>query len=136
MFSKDDILARLHTGDSIETIAAEMTDLLNSANDAYLAAQKSSEKKAKKEKIARQFNDLVREYAMIECPEAVSVMDMEEEDIDAVIEAMDEMFKLLNFSMSMKSMFAEPQICDRKAKINSPKSDDEILANFISKICQ
>lgn len=136
MFKKEDILNQLNSGKSIESIAAELTDALNAANDEYIAAQKVSETRSKKEALARQFCDLIREYAAIECPEATDVLVPDSDDIDAMIDAIDDMFKALQFAMAMKDMFAEPQICNRKASVKLPKSDDDILSDFISKICQ
>ena len=136
MFKKEDILNQLNSGKSIESIAAELTDALNAANDEYIAAQKVSETRSKKEALARQFCDLIREYAAIECPEATDVLVPDSDDIDAMIDAIDEMFKALQFAMAMKDMFAEPQICNRRASTKAPKSDDDVLSDFISKICQ
>lgn len=136
MFKKEDILNQLNSGKSIESIAAELTDALNAANDEYIAAQKVSETRSKKEALARQFCDLIREYAAIECPEAADVLVPDSDDIDAMIDAIDDMFKALQFAMTMKDMFAEPQICNRKASTKASKSDDDILSDFISKICQ
>ena len=136
MFKKEDILNQLNSGKSIESIAAELTDALNAANDEYIAAQKVSETRSKKEVLARQFCDLIREYAAIECPEATDVLVPDSDDIDAMIDAIDDMFKALQFAMAMKDMFAEPQICNRRASAKASKSDDDILSDFISKICQ
>ena len=136
MFKKEDILSQLNSGKSIESIAAELTDALNAANDEYIAAQKVSETRSKKEALARQFCDLIREYAAIECPEAADVLVPDSDDIDAMIDSIDDMFKALQFAMTMKDMFAEPQICNRRASAKASKSDDDILSDFISKICQ
>jgi hypothetical protein len=132
MFKKEDILNQLNSGKSIESIAAELTDALNQANDEYIAAQKVSETRSKKEALARQFCDLIREYAAIECPEATDVLVPDSDDIDAMIDAIDDMFKALQFAMTMKNMFEAPQ----KASVKASKSDDDILSDFISKICQ
>lgn len=136
MFTKEDILKQLNSGKSIETIAAEITDALNEANDEYVAVQAVSAKRDKKIAIAKQFNDLIREYAELECPELASVMTMDEEDVDALIEAMDELFGVVKMASAMKDMFTDPQICNRKAGTKAPKSDDDVLSDFISKICQ
>ena len=136
MFTKENILSQLNSGKSIESIAAELTDALNAANDEYIAAQKVSETRSKKETLARQFCDLIREYAAIECPEAADVLVPDSDDIDAMIDAIDEMFKALQFAMAMKDMFEAPRSNVRKATVAPSKSDDEILANFINKICQ
>ena len=132
MFKKEDILNQLNSGKSIESIAAELTDALNAANDEYIAAQKVSETRSKKEALARQFCDLIREYAAIECPEATDVLVPDSDDIDAMIDAIDYMFKALQFAMTMKDMFEAPQ----KASVKLSKSDDDILSDFISKFCQ
>lgn len=136
MFTKEDILKQLNSGKSIETIAAEITDALNEANDEYVAAQAVSAKRDKKIAIAKQFNDLIREYAELECPELAAVMTMDEEDVDALIAAMDELFGVVKMASAMKDMFADPQICNRRASTKAPKSDDDVLSDFISKICQ
>ena len=136
MFTKEDILKQLNSGKSIECIAAEITDALNEANDEYIAAQEVSAKRDKKIAIAKQFNDLIREYAELECPELASIMTMDEEDVDALIGAMDELFGVVKMASAMKDMFAEPQICNRRASTKAPKSDDDVLSDFISKICQ
>ena len=136
MFTKEDILKQLNSGKSIETIAAEITDALNEANDEYVAVQAVSAKRDKKIAIAKQFNDLIREYAELECPELASIMTMDEEDVDALIAAMDELFGVVKMASTMKDMFADPQICNRRASAKAPKSDDDVLSDFIGKICQ
>ena len=136
MFKKEDILNQLNAGKSIESIAAELTDALNAANDEYIAAQAVSAKRDKKIAIAKQFNDLIREYAELECPELASIMTMDEEDVDALIGAMDELFGVVKMASAMRDMFAEPQICNRRASAQAPKSDDDVLNDFISKFCQ
>ena len=136
MFKKEDILNQLNAGKSIESIAAELTDALNAANDEYIAAQAVSAKRDKKIAIAKQFNDLIREYAELECPELASIMTMDEEDVDALIGAMDELFGVVKMASAMRDMFAEPQICNRRASAKAPKSDDDVLNDFISKFCQ
>jgi ribosome-binding ATPase YchF (GTP1/OBG family) len=136
MFTKEDILKQLNSGKSIETIAAEITDALNEANDEYVAAQAVSAKRDKKIAIAKQFNDLIREYAELECPELASVMTMDEEDVDALIAAMDELFGVVKMASAMKDMFAEPRLYRSQSDTKAPKSDDDVLSDFISKICQ
>jgi ribosome-binding ATPase YchF (GTP1/OBG family) len=136
MFTKEDILKQLNSGKSIECIAAEITDALNEANDEYVAAQAVSAKRDKKIAIAKQFNDLIREYAELECPELASVMTMDEEDVDALIAAMDELFGVVKMASAMKDMFAEPRLYRSQSDTKAPKSDDDVLSDFISKVCQ
>jgi len=56
MYSKDDIVRMLNEGTSIEDIAKSMTDTLNSAHDAYVAAQEEKERENDK---LRELEDIV-----------------------------------------------------------------------------
>lgn len=56
MYSKDDILNMLNEGRSIEDIAKSMTDTLNSAHDAFVAAQEEKERESDK---LRELEDIV-----------------------------------------------------------------------------
>ena len=127
MFTKEAILARMADGESIESIAAEITDLLNAANDEYEAAQAKNAARQKKEEIALAFNDLLVEYAKLECPDVVPMMTMQAEDVDVLIKTFDEMFNVFNMMASLEQKIKAP-------KANAPKSDDEVLNDFISKL--
>ena len=56
MYSKDDILNMLNEGRSIEDIAKAMTDTLNSAHDAFVAAQEEKERESDK---LRELEDII-----------------------------------------------------------------------------
>lgn len=129
MFTKENILDQLNSGKSIDAIAAELTDVLNAANDEYVAAQSKVATRQKKEEIALAFNDLLVEYAKIECPDVVPMMEMQIEDIDILIKTFDEMFNAFNLMVTFEQKMKAP-------KTKASKSDDDILNDFISKICQ
>jgi hypothetical protein len=80
MFNVEDILARLNKGDSIESIAAEMTAVLNEANDAYAAAKETEDRKAQLEVVSRNLIRSLLEYVELVYPEALE--DVTEEDVE------------------------------------------------------
>lgn len=138
MFTKEDILARLKNGDSIDAIADEVSAVLNAANDAYIESQKIDAKKAAKIAIAKQFNDLVIEYAELENPEIADMIaaDMAEEDLGSMVDMLDEFFKMFQAMSALKNsldnMPAEPK--KPAASFTTSVSDDEIIANFIKSL--
>jgi hypothetical protein len=141
MFTKESILKEMRAGASIEDIAAEITELLNEANAEYERQTAASAKRAKKEDIARRFNALVKEYAELECPGASKWMEeaQAEEDMDALIATLDTMFAELRYAMSMVNniqKFADANPVDRTYDTCADLSDDDIIASFLSKICQ
>ena len=107
MFTKEDILTRLKNGDSIDAIADEVSAVLNAANDAFIESKKIDAKKAAKIAIAKQFNDLVIEYAELENPEVADMIaaDMEEEDLGSMVDMLDEFFKMFQTMSEMKKSF-------------------------------
>jgi hypothetical protein len=127
MFTKENILDQLNSGKSIEAIAAELTDALNAANDEYVAAQSKAATRQKKEEIALAFNDLLVEYAKIECPDVVPMMEMQAEDVDILIKTFDEMFNAFNMVVAFEQKM-------KASNTSSPKSDDDVLSDFISKL--
>lgn len=141
MFTKESILKEMHAGASIEEIAAEITALLNEANTEYERQTAASAKRAKKEDIARRFNALVKEYAELECPGASKWMEeaQAEENMDVLIATLDAMFAELSYAMSMIDSIqkiADASPADHKCNKCADLSDDDIIASFISKICQ
>ncbi len=141
MFTKEAILKEMRAGASIEDIAAEITAILNEANAEYELQAAASAKRAKKEDIARRFNDLVKEYAELECPGAAKWMEeaQADDDIDALIATLDEMFSGLRYAISMTNSLqklADASSTDCMNGTCAEPTDDDIIASFISKICQ
>ena len=138
MFKKEDILARMLDGDSVEEIAAEITGVLNEASAEYEKSKIAECAYKKKVELARKFNDILIEYAKIECPEAVDNMNLEDEDVDSMITAIDELFKMFSMFAGVAETLKKcdcgfPSI-DRKTGDKAKASDDEILNDFISKL--
>ena len=137
MIKKEDIIAKMNAGASIDDIAAEITDILNEATDEFIASRAEKEKCSKKEAIARQFNDLVVQYVAIECPELADEIALDATDIDAIMSAMDQLIGIMKMAQTFKELLPEKtelKPAAPKAKADAPKSDDEILNDFISKL--
>lgn len=141
MFTKEAILKEMRAGASIEDIAAEITAILNEANAEYERQAAASAKRAKKEDIALRFNALVKEYAELECPGAAKWMEeaQAEENMDELIATLDEMFAGLRYAMTMVNdlqKIADASPTDCMCGTCAEPTDDDIIASFISKICQ
>ena len=135
MFTKEDILARMGKGDSIEDIAAEITDILNAANTEFEAQKAISDKRAKKMELAKQFNAIIKEYITLENPDMVKYMTSDDEDLDTMIDSLDNLIGTLKFFSTMADITAQPDPSARKANVSVITDDDDILSNFIAKIC-
>ena len=113
MFNVEDILARLNKGESIETIAAEMTEVLNEANDAYAAAKETEDRKAALATAANNLVSSLLEYVALVYPEAIE--DITQEDYDEFVSL------LVNEADSLKEIAA---MCaafgDMKVAFNLP----------------
>ena len=138
MFKKEDILARLNAGADVDDIANEVSKVINEAVEEYEASKVKEANYQKKVELARKFNDILIEYAEIECPEAVDNMNLEDEDFDTMITAIDDLLKM--FSMfadvaeSLKKCDCGFPSVNRKTGDKAKTSDDEILNDFISKL--
>lgn len=136
MFTKEDILARLKSGDSIDDIAGEITAVLNEANDAFIESKKIDAKRVAKIAIAKQFNDLVIEYTEIESPEIADMIrtEMAGEDLSEMVDMLDEFFKMFQAVNALKSnlgkIVAEPK--ENAPSFTMSMSDDDILSKFIA----
>jgi hypothetical protein len=98
MFNVEDILARLNKGETIESIAAEMTEVLNEANDAYAAAKETEDRKAALAEAADNLVSSLLEYVALVYPDAID--DFTQEDYDEFVSL------LVNEADSLKEIAA------------------------------
>ena len=136
MFDKTDILKRLREGTSIETIAKEMSDALNAANDAF--AEEEAKRVAEEKKVAEQkrAEAAKREAAMgiidAYCDYAVAVGDEElldalhDVDADAIMMTLDHMIQFTKTWDRLKRV-EFPRVQENK----NVKSDDDILRSWL-----
>ena len=145
MITTNDVLARLRTGESMDSIGNYIADILNEAQSAYDAeleaakqAQAANDLAIKKRELAEDFIHLVQDYGDLVCPGSRDILsEYTDEDLDEMINAIDQMFNLLQFAIQMRAM-VEEQKPQTKSHITpatkAPKSDDEVLANFLKSL--
>lgn len=144
MLSEKDILTRLRNGESMDAIGQSIADVLNAAQNTYDAEVKAAKEAeaantlaTQKRELAKKFISLMQDYGDLVCPDSHDIMSKyTDEDIDEMITAIDQMFNLLNFAIQMQATLEEKP--KAKSKItpapHAPKSDDEVLANFIKSL--
>lgn len=130
MYTKEDILARLQNGESVDSIAKELTTVINEANQTYIEekSKKEAAKIQEKEKLQDILNDLFdwmgNHYDMdvsdvkanLTADQAIDLMDSCKGYFDAINE-----LKHLTFP-------AKPVV---KVKTMAPKAADEIINEFL-----
>jgi hypothetical protein len=144
MITTNDILARLRNGESMDTIGQSIADVLNEAQEAYRAELAVKEKEAEaaamaqtKRDMALDLIDIIRDYGRLVAPEAADILDeVDDEDIDAMVTTLDEMFHMMTAMAQLKVQLenAQPKSTKIPVPVKRAKSDDEVLANFIKSL--
>jgi hypothetical protein len=151
MITTNDVLARLRNGESMDTIGQSIADVLNEAQEAYKAEQEVAKKAQADAKLAQakrllaeDLIDLIQEYGDLVAPEAANMLDeVDDDDIDAMVEALDQMFQMMTAMVQLKANLESldklpmPK-AQTKSKITPAgkltNSDDEVLAKFIASL--
>ena len=119
MFNKDDILARLHDGDSVDDIATEMATALNAAKTAYDEAEakriekekriaeakaKADQEKVEKRVAVQRIVDAFANYAELFGKQKLAdkLDAMSDDELDEIVEAMDAMIELVEMADKLK----------------------------------
>jgi hypothetical protein len=148
MFNVEDILARLNKGETIESIAAEMTEVLNEANDAYAAAKETEDRKAALAEAADNLISSLLEYVALVYPEAVE--DITNDDIAELTsllvneaDSLKEIAAMCAAFGDMKVAFAKPSGCKegcacrpveiKRVPKEAEKAAEDIIAEFLKK---
>ena len=141
MYTKENLLARLQNGETVDAIAAEMTEILNSAlaEQKALDAKREEEEKAAKE-AARQVEakrqaalgivDAVIDY-MLTIGEDEFVDQLREVDSDELIEMLDGMVDMVKALESLKNLEFEVAPKVKKEKKKEAWSADAVIADFL-----
>ena len=151
-YDKNYFLDQLRNGQDINTIGQAMADAMNAAVADYNAEQEAARKAeaervakveltAKKKAIGEEIVDLFREYAALTGNTAMDEMEITDEDMDTLVEALDQTFALMGAMKELKvaidSMPVDKVVArnpkTRTATIHA-KSDDEALADFLAQI--
>ena len=152
MINVDEIVGRLNRGESLEDIAAEMTEVLNKANDVYTETEKIYREAAVR-KAARNLVSSLLEYVKLIYPEAIE--DVTEEDVEELTtlltneaDSLKEIAAMCAAFGDMKIAFAKPSgmpkdglkptcmagcSCHREPPKEAEKAAEEILADFLKK---
>ncbi len=136
----NDILTRLRNGESMDAIGQSIADMLNEAQNAYIAEQETAkaeqaaqEMAQAKRNLACELIDLIQEYGELVTPDAANMLDdINDEDIDAMVDTLDQMFNMMVALNKLKHDLEKAT--PTKVVTKRAKSDDEVLSNFIKSL--
>ena len=147
MVDKNYFLSQLRNGVDVNAMGQAMADMMNEAIADYNAEQEAVRKAqaekeareaaaAKKQDAAMAIVDAMKVYCDLTNPGAMDDLEIDDDDIKTLIDALDQTFALMGAVKELKS--ALEGIEDKPAtKANAPKkakSDDEALAAFLATI--
>lgn len=151
-YDKNYFLDQLRNGQDISVMGQQIADAMNAAIADFSAEQEAARKAeaervakvelaAKKKAIGEEIVDLFREYAALTGNTAMDEMDITDDDLDVLVEALDQTFALMGAMKELKvaidSIPADKVVArnpkTRTATIHA-KSDDEVLADFLATI--
>ena len=136
MFDKEYFLNQLRKGADLDDMGKALATALNEAQTAYAAELAAKEKEAvaaamaqTKRELALDLVGIIQAYGRLVAPEAADVLeDITDDDIAAMVAALDQMFEMMRSMAQLKSDLEKVTIVSAPKRT---KSDDEILANFI-----
>ena len=137
VIDKNYFLARLANGEDIDRIGEDIADMMNAAVAEYEAKQEADQKAQTKRAIMRDIVDCIAELAALE---GVDPIDFEtsDEELDMLVQSFTEMFQALNQIKKLDAMLenATEKSVPQKNKpvFKAPKSDDEVLSDFITSL--
>lgn len=152
VIDKDYFLTRLANGEDINDIGANIADMMNAAmaeHNAKLDAARKAEAEraakveltAKKKALGEEMVDLFREYAALSGNTVLDEMEITDEDMNTLVEALDQTFALMGAMKELKvaidSMPVDKVVAHNPKAPTSAlhvKSDDEVLADFLAQI--
>ena len=129
-FNKADIIARLQKGEKIEDIANEMSEILNTAEADYKAAE--AQKAAETSRVEEAKREAVKMMIDGACDYCVAIgeeellTELHEVDIDKIVEAIDSWFDMIKALANLDKLeFKVPT--EKKAAAGA----DSIIANLL-----
>lgn len=118
----EEIKARLQNGESLDTIAQEMEDMLNQAN-AFVAEQKvKNEKDSRLDSLAGTIADAANEYVHLASPD----VDFEV-DAATIRESLDEMLPLID-------MFKNITVKVTSVPVKAKNTPEDVFAKFFKSL--
>lgn len=137
VIDKNYFLARLANGEDINSIGEDIADMMNAAVAEHEAKQEANQKAQTKRAIMRDLVDCIAELAALEGMDPVD-FETSDEELDMLVQSFTEMFQTLNQIKKLGAMLenaAEQPIPQKnKPVFKAPKSDDEVLSDFITSL--
>lgn len=151
-YDKNFFLDQLRNGQDINVMGQHIADAMNAAMADFAAEQEAARKAeaervakveltAKKKAIGEEIVDLFREYADLTGNTAMDDLEITDDDLDTLVEALDQTFALMGAMKELKvaidSMPVDKVVTHNPKKPTSAlqvKSDDEVLADFLTQI--
>ena len=137
VIDKNYFLARLANGEDIDCIGEDIADMMNAAVAEYEAKQEADQKAQTKRAIMRDIIDSIKELAALEGMDPID-FETSDEELDMLVQSFTEMFQALNQIKKLGAMLenaAEQPIPQKnKPVFKAPKSDDEVLSDFITSL--
>ena len=144
VYDKNYFLDQLRNGTSMDDMGQALANAMNEAQTAYAAEVAAKEKEAEaaamaqtKRDMALDLVDIIRDYGRMVAPEAADILDeVDDDDIDAMVTTLDEMFHMMTAMVQLKANLEKTytQIPECKPVTKRVKSDDEVLSNFIASL--
>lgn len=144
VYDKNYFLDQLRNGTSMDDMGQALANAMNEAQTAYAAEVAAKEKEAEaaamaqtKRDMALDLVDIIRDYGRLVAPKAADILDeVDDEDIDAMVVTLDEMFHMMTAMAQLKANLEKTytQIPECKPVAKRAKSDDEVLSNFIASL--
>ena len=137
VIDKNYFLARLANGEDIDRIGEDIADMMNAAVAEYEAKQEADQKAQTKKAIMRDIIDSIKELAVIEGMDPID-FEASDEEVDMLVQSFTEMFKTLNqikkLGTVLENAAEKPVPQKNKPVFKAPKSDDEVLSDFITSL--
>ena len=144
VYDNNYFLDQLRNGPSMDDMGQALANAMNEAQTAYAAEVAAKEKEAEaaaiaenKREMALDLVDIIRDYGHLVAPEAADILnEVDDEDIDAMVATLDEMFHMMTAMAQLKANLEKTytQIPECKPVTKRAKSDDEVLSNFIASL--
>ena len=142
VYDKNYFLDQLRNGTSMDDMGQALANAMNEAQTAYAAEVAAKEKEAEaaaiaqtKRDMALDLIDIIRDYGRMVAPETADILDnVDDDDVDAMIQTLDQMFQMMSAMAQLKTNLEKAQAKSTKIPVKHAKSDDDILANFIASL--
>jgi hypothetical protein len=143
VYDKNYFLDQLRNGTSMDDMGQALANAMNEAQEAFAAELAAKEQEAEaaamaqtKRDMALDLMDIIRDYGRMVAPEAADILDnVDDDDVDAMIQTLDQMFQMMSAMAQLKTNLEKVQPKNSIAPATKrAKSDDEVLSNFIASL--